>query len=63
MPTRDESKAAGYHDIADWGEKDVEGAYPPGTTFDLGDGEKVDVSKLPDVIGGKGKPPAKRSKT
>jgi hypothetical protein len=39
MPTPEQTKAAGYSDVSDWGEKDVEGAYPPGTKFDLGDGE------------------------
>jgi hypothetical protein len=63
MPTPEQTKAAGYSDVSDWGEKDVAGAYPPGTKFDLGDGDHVDVSKLPDVIGGKGKSSAKRSKS
>lgn len=54
MPDAKASKAAGYSDVSDWGEKDVDGAYPEGTHFDLGDGEPVDVTKVPDVIGGKG---------
>lgn len=54
MPDADKQKAAGYFDVSDWGEKDVAGAYPPGTTFEL-DGQKVDVSSLPDVIGGSAK--------
>lgn len=56
MPTPEESKKAGVFDVSEWGEKDGSGAYLPGTMFDLGDGRPpVDVSKLPDVIGGKGK--------
>ena len=46
-------KAAGDHDF-DFLEKDLSGAYPPGTTFDI-DGEKVDVTKVADPFGdGKG---------
>jgi hypothetical protein len=51
VPDAKASKAAGYHDVSDWGEKDTSGAYPPGTKFDLGDGKPVDVTKVPDAIG------------
>jgi hypothetical protein len=54
MPSREESAKAGVSDVSDWGEKDTAAAYPPGTTFDLGDGKPIDISKVPDVIGGKG---------
>lgn len=57
MPTPEETRKAAGSDVAVWGDKDVAGAYPPGTTFEI-DGEKIDVSKVPDVIGGA---PAKRS--
>lgn len=61
MPSREESARAGVADISDYGEKDVEGAYPPGTMLDLGDGRPIDLSKVPDVIGGRAKPaPARR---
>lgn len=61
MPGPINSKDVGYFDVSDWGEKDVEGAYPPGTMTDLGDGE-LDLSTLPDVIGGGGEAaPEKRS--
>jgi hypothetical protein len=50
MPTHGEIKAAGGNDVGDWGEKDLIGAYPPGTTFDI-NGEKVGVDELPDLIG------------
>lgn len=58
---------ASPNDVALWGEKDTSGAYPPGTKFELADGSKVDVNKVPDVLGGKGakrpaKRPAKRSR-
>lgn len=61
MPDAKASAAAGIADVSDYGEKDVTGAYPAGTTFDIG-GEKVDVNAIPDVIGGKAKAPAKRPK-
>lgn len=54
MPTPEETRKAAGSDVAVWGDKDVEGAYPPGTTFEI-DGEKIDVTKVPDVIGGKAK--------
>lgn len=53
MPSREESAKAGVSDVSDWGEKDTASAYPPGTSFDLGDGEPIDISKVPDAIGGK----------
>jgi hypothetical protein len=61
MPSPEETKAAGYHDVSDWGEKDQSGAYPPGTTFELDGGEKVDVTKVPDIIGRKPKRSSSRS--
>jgi hypothetical protein len=60
VPTPEETKKAGYSDISEWGEKDTGGAYADGTVVDIG-GEKVDLSKLPDVIGGGGKPKPKKS--
>lgn len=51
MPTPEETRKAAGSDVAVWGDKDVAGAYPPGTTWNIG-GEKIDVSKLPDLIGG-----------
>lgn len=49
------------NDVAQWGEKDTSGAYPPGTKFELADGSKVDVNAVPDHLGGKaGKPSNKR---
>lgn len=56
MPTPEETRKAAGSDVAVWGEKDVSGCYPPGTMWDLGDGKPIDVSKVPDVIGGGGKP-------
>lgn len=47
-----------YPDVAEWGDKDVSGAYAPGTVCDIG-GQKVDLSTVPDAIGGAEKPPAK----
>lgn len=61
MPSRDETRKAGGNDIGDWGEKQTDGAYPPGTKFDLGDGKPIDVTKVPDILGGKSpKRPVKR---
>lgn len=37
-------------DISEWGEKDTVGAYAPGTTFHLGDGEPVRLDELPDYL-------------
>lgn len=59
MPTPEESKRAGVFDVSDWGEKDTAGAYAEGTIVDIG-GEKVDLSKLPDAIGGGSKPKPKQ---
>lgn len=55
---RSPSSLAGVSDVADWGDKDLAGAYPPGTKFDLGGGQVVDVTAVPDVIGGVAKKPA-----
>lgn len=46
---------ADFPDVSLWGGKDVSGAYAPGTTVMIG-GEEVDLSTVPDVVGGKGKP-------
>lgn len=66
MPSskRSASSKAGVSDVSDFGEKDLSGAYPPGTTFDLGEHGKVDVTKVPDIVGGKpkSKPPASRKR-
>lgn len=43
---------AEFPDVAEWGDKDVAGTYAPGTKVMIG-GEEVDLSSLPDVIGGK----------
>jgi hypothetical protein len=42
---------AEYPDVAEWGGKDVSGAYAPGTKVMIG-GEEVDLSAVPDLIGG-----------
>lgn len=56
---RSESSRAGVGDISDYGDKDIASAYPPGTMFDLGDGgPPVDVSAVPDHVGGVVKKPA-----
>lgn len=62
MPSGEEGKRAGYHDSADYLEKDAAGAYAPGTVVDIG-GEKVDLSKVTDHFSGKAKKPkpSKRS--
>lgn len=36
------------NDVSEWGEKDMSGAYPPGTTFQI-NGETVPVDMLPPV--------------
>lgn len=54
MPTPEESKRAGHLDVSDFGEKDLSGAYEPGTTFELPDGTQLDPAKVPDWLG-KGK--------
>jgi hypothetical protein len=61
MPSAEESKKAGYHDVADWGEKDLSGCYAPGTSMDLGEHGKLDPSKVPDHIGGKAPKRSKRA--
>lgn len=53
MPTVKEIKAAGGNDVGEWGEKDLSGAYPDGTTFDL-NGHTIDPAKLPDLINAPG---------
>lgn len=55
MPTPEEDKAAGYFDVGVWGEKDVKGAYPSGSEWELPDGSKIDPSLIPDVLGGEGR--------
>lgn len=42
-------------DVSYFGELDTSKDYPPGTMVDLGDGKPIDLSKVPNVIGGKGK--------
>lgn len=52
---------AEFPDIAAWGEKDVSGAYAPGTKVMIG-GEEVDLSAVPDLIGGAAAPSPKGGK-
>ena len=42
----------------DWLDKPMNG-YPSGTMLDLGDGEPIDLSKVPDVFGTDGKSSSK----
>jgi hypothetical protein len=45
------AKRAGYHDVAEWGDVEQEGAYPPGTVFDTGS-HKRRWADIPDLVGG-----------
>lgn len=56
MPSNEQIKREGANDVGEWGEKDMTGAYAKGTMCELPDGSKVDLSKVPDIIGGKAKP-------
>lgn len=49
---------AAFPDIAQWGSKSMKGAYAPGTMVDIG-GEQVDLSAVPDLIGGEKRPAEK----
>lgn len=54
MPTPAETDAAAGSDVSVWGEKDTSKNYPPGTKVTV-NGEEVDISSIPDFIGGKAK--------
>lgn len=44
------------NDVADWGDKDISNAYPPGTKFTDPNGELYDPSEVPDIFGGEERP-------
>ena len=46
---------AEYPDVSTWGDKDVSGAYPKGTMAMIG-GVEVDLSTIPDLLGGEARP-------
>lgn len=54
MPTPAETDAAAGADVAVFGEKDTSKDYPAGTKVTI-NGEEIDLSTLPDFIGGKAK--------
>jgi hypothetical protein len=42
------TKPQDLNDVSQWGEKNMAGAYPPGTSFSI-NGDKVPVDQLPSV--------------
>lgn len=56
LPEAKDAQQAGVSDVAEWGDIDTSNDYPPGTFFELPDGEQVDMNTVPDFIGGKAQP-------
>lgn len=56
LPEAENAQQAGVSDVAVWGDIDTSNDYPPGTFFELPDGEQVDMNTVPDFIGGKAQP-------